>query len=232
MNPNIQALLDLQVTDKQRLTHKLARDAKLKKLADADKTWQAAEADAVSAQGEIDRVGALIRQYTVDVERCEKAVGDLRLKQPEAKTNKEYMDLMNGIEAAKLEKVKRETSLKELMGKVAELTAKAAAATEKAAGIKASRDSIAATAEAAKQPSAEEVALQAQYDDLRTHVDPAFLEHYERLIKAHHKTPLLRVDPTTRATPFGSLQSNNHIEQLKAGKLVIDRTSNGILYLA
>ena len=232
MNPNIQALLDLQVTDKQRLTHKLARDAKLKKLAEADKNWHAAEAVAVSAQGEIDRVGALIRQYTADVERCEKAVSDLRLKQPEAKTNKEYMDLMNGIEAAKLEKVKRETSLKELMGKVAELTAKAAAATEKAAGIKASRDSIAATAEAAKQPSTEEAALQAQYDDLRTHVEPAFLEHYERLIKAHHKTPLLRVDPVTRATPFGSLLSNNHIEQLRAGKLVIDRTSNGILYLA
>ncbi len=231
MNPNIQALLDLQVTDKQRLTHKLARDAKLKKLADAEKTWKAAEVTATSAQGEVDRLGSLIRQYTADVERCEKAVVELRAKQPEAKTNKEYMDLINGIEASKLEKVKRETSLKELQGRVDELTAKAKAANDKSAQLKATHDTIAAEAEASKTPSAAEAELQKQYDELRKTVEPSFLEHYERLVKVHHKTPLLRVDPATRATPFGTLLSANHLEQLRAGKLVIDRTTNGILFL-
>ena len=231
MNPNIQALLDLQVTDKQRLTHKLARDAKLKKLADAEKAWKAAETTATSAQGEVDRLGSLIRQYTADVERCEKAVVELRAKQPEAKTNKEYMDLINGIEASKLEKVKRETSLKELQGRVDELTAKAKAANDKSAQLKATHDTIAAEAEASKTPSAAEAELQKQYDELRKTVEPSFLEHYERLVKVHHKTPLLRVDPATRATPFGTLLSANHLEQLRAGKLVIDRTTNGILFL-
>lgn len=231
MNPNIQALLDLQVTDKQRLTHKLARDAKLKKLADAEKTWKAAEVTAVSAQGEVDRLGSLIRQYTADVERCEKTVVELRAKQPEAKTNKEYMDLINGIEASKLEKVKRETSLKELQGRVDELTAKAKAANDKSAQLKATHDAIAAEAEASKVPSPAEAELQKQYDELRKTVEPSFLEHYERLVKVNHKTPLLRVDPATRSTPFGTLLSANHLEQLRAGKLVIDRTTNGILFL-
>ncbi len=231
MNPNIQALLDLQVIDKQRLTHKRAREALLKKLLDAEKAWHAAEAAATSAQGEIDRVGALIRQYHADVERCEKSVVDLRAKQPEAKTNKEYMDLINGIESAKLEKVKRETSLKELQTRVDGLTTKAAEAQAKAAQLKGLHDGIATTAEAAKVPGAEEAGLQQQYDELRKTVEPAFLETYERLIKANHKTPLLRVDPATRATPFGALLSHNHVEQIKAGKLVIDRATNGILYI-
>jgi predicted nucleic acid-binding Zn-ribbon protein len=231
MNPNIQALLDLQVIDKQRLTHKRAREALLKKLLDAEKTWQAAAAAATSAQGEVDRVGALIRQYHTDVERCDKSVTDLRARQPEAKTNKEYMDLINGIESAKLEKVKRETSLKELQTRVDGLAAKAAEAVTKTNQLKELHDAVAVTAEAAKTPGAEEAALQQQYDDLRKTVEPAFLEHYERLIKANHKSPLLRVDPATRATPFGALLSHNLVEQIKAGKLVIDRATNGILYL-
>ena len=232
MNPHIQALLDLQVIDKQRLTHKRGRDAKLKKLADAEKAWKAASEAAVSAQGEVDRLGALTRQYTADVERCDKTVADLRAKQPEAKTNKDYMDLINGIEAAKLEKVKRETSLKEIQSRVDDLIAKAAEAATRAEQAKTTLQTIATDAEAAKVPTPEEAALQQQYDELRNVVDPAFLEHYERLIKANHKTPLLRVDVATRSTPFGTLLSPNYVEQLRAGKLVIDRTTNAILYLA
>ena len=231
MNSNIQALLDLQVIDKQRLTLKQAREARLHKAAEADKAVSTALAAAAAAQAEVDRLGALIRQYTVDVERCDKTVTELRAKQPEAKTNKEYMDLINGIEASKLEKVKRETSLKELQGRVDELTAKAKAANDKSAQLKATHDTIAAEAEASKTPSAAEAELQKQYDELRKTVEPSFLEHYERLVKVHHKTPLLRVDPATRATPFGTLLSANHLEQLRAGKLVIDRTTNGILFL-
>jgi predicted nucleic acid-binding Zn-ribbon protein len=231
MNSNIQTLLDLQVIDKQRLTLKRAREAKLAKLVSADKALLAADTAAASAHNEVDRLGAMIRQYTADVERCDKTVSELRGKQPESKTNKEYMDLINGIEAAKLEKVKRETSLKELTARVDALTAKASEADAAVAKTKSAQQSTAVEAESSKQPTAEESALQAQYDDAKMTVDPAFIEHYERLIKAHHKTPLLRVDPATRATPFGSLLSPNHLEQLKAGKLVIDRATNGILYL-
>lgn len=231
MNPNIQALLDLQVIDKQRLTLKLAREARLHKASDAEKSWVSADAAATSAQGEVDKLGALIRQYTVDVERCDKAVVDLRAKQPEAKTNKEYMDLINGIEAAKLEKVKRETSMKELAARVDDLVAKATAAKGKAGQLKGGHDALLADAEAAKVPTAAESELQRQYDERRNAVVPEFIEHYERLVKARHKTPLLRVDPKTRSTPFGSLLSHNLVEQLKADKLVIDRATNGILYL-
>jgi len=231
MNSNIQTLLDLQVIDKQRLALKRAREAKLAKLAAAEKAMVAADAAAASAINEIDRLGAMIRQYTADVERCDKTVTDLRGKQPESKTNKEYMDLINGIEAAKLEKVKREASLKELMGRVDALTVKANDAKEAAAKVKVAHDATAIEAHSAKVPTAEESALQAQYDEAKHTVEPTFIEHYERLIKAHHKTPLLRVDAATRATPFGSLLSPNHVEQLKAGKLVIDRATNGILYL-
>lgn len=231
MNSNIQTLLDLQVIDKQRLALKRAREAKLAKLMAADKAMQAADAAAASAHNEVDRLGAMIRQYTADVERCDKTVTDLRAKQPESKTNKEYMDLINGIEAAKLEKVKREASLKELTARVDALTAKANEANEAAIKVKAAHDATAIDAESAKVPTAEEAALQVQYDEAKRTVEPAFIEQYERLIKAHHKTPLLRVDPNTRATPFGSLLSPNHVEQLKAGKLVIDRATNGILYL-
>ena len=231
MNSNIQTLLDLQVIDKQRLALKRAREAKLAKLVAADKAMQSADAAAASANNEVDRLGALIRQYTADVERCDKTVTDLRGKQPESKTNKEYMDLINGIEAAKLEKVKREASLKELTARVDDLTAKANAAKETAIKVKSAHDSTAVEAESAKVPTSEEAALQVQYDEAKRTVEPSFIEHYERLIKAHHKTPLLRVDPNTRATQFGSLLSPNHVEQIKAGKLVIDRATNGILYL-
>ncbi len=231
MNSNIQTLLDLQVIDKQRLTLQRAREAKLAKLAAAEKARLAADAAAAAAQAEVDRLGAMIRQYTTDVERCEKTVNDLRAKQPDSKTNKEYMDLINGIEGAKLEKVKREASLKELTGRVDALTLKVGEATAAAEKVRLAHDAIATDAETAKIPTAAESALQVQYDEAKRTVDPTFIEHYERLVKAHHKTPLLRVDPTTRATPFGSLLSSNHVEQLKSGKLVIDRTTNGILYL-
>jgi hypothetical protein len=81
-------------------------------------------------------------------------------------------------------------------------------------------------------PCAEESALDAQYAERRAQVEPAFLEVYERLVKAMHKAPLLRVDPVTRATPLGAVLSFNQVEQIRMGKLVIDRTSNAILYLS
>ena len=71
MNPSIVALLDLQVIDKRRLALKQAREQKQGKVADAEKTAAAAEAAAAAATAEVERMGALIRQYHADVERCD-----------------------------------------------------------------------------------------------------------------------------------------------------------------
>jgi predicted nucleic acid-binding Zn-ribbon protein len=230
MNASIQALLELQVIDRQRLTLRAAREAKLKKKAAGEKAYADADHAANLAQAEVDRQAALDRQYRQDVERCERTVVELRAKQPEAKTNSDYMALMNGIEQAKLEKVKRESSLKDLVKRIAELQTKADAVRAKAERVKALADAAAADATEALVPTPEEAALQAQYDERRTEVLPAFLEHYERLVKANHKSPLMRVDASSRATPLGAVLSHHQMEQIRSGVLVLDR-NNAILYL-
>jgi predicted nucleic acid-binding Zn-ribbon protein len=231
MLSSLNALLDLQVIDHERQKHLQARLAKAKKLAVAQAQAAAAASAAEAAQGEVGKLDALIRQYTTDVERCDATVTELKAKQPEAKTNKEYMDLVNGIEAAKLEKVKREASLKELKARTDALQAKADEAKTKADTAAATAAQVAVAAAGSDQPTAEEKELQSRYDAKKQEVEPAFLEQYERLVKSKAKQPLLRVDPTSRATPFGALLSPNKLEQLRAGKLVIDQQTNAILYL-
>jgi predicted nucleic acid-binding Zn-ribbon protein len=155
----------------------------------------------------------------------------MRSKQMGAKTNKEYMAIINGIEQAKLEKGHREQSIKDLETRVKDLETKAAAAAQAVTAAKAKRDEVASHA-GNKEPGAEESELQRRYDEIKAGIDPAFLEVYERLVKANHKMPLMRVDPQSRSTVFGSVVSHNQVEQIRLGKLVIDRTSNAILYLA
>jgi hypothetical protein len=43
--------------------------------------------------------------------------------------------------------------------------------------------------------------------------------------------PLMRIDPKTRSTAYGSIISHNMIEQIRMGKLVIERGTNCILYV-
>jgi hypothetical protein len=50
-------------------------------------------------------------------------------------------------------------------------------------------------------------------------------------VKANHKMPLMRIDPKNRSTAYGSIISHNMIEQIRMGKLVIERGSNAIMYL-
>ena len=69
MSPSIDALLDLQVIDKQRLSLKRAREAEQSKQIEAEKALAAAQAAAAAAQAEVDKVGALTRQYATDVTR-------------------------------------------------------------------------------------------------------------------------------------------------------------------
>jgi predicted nucleic acid-binding Zn-ribbon protein len=231
MNPSIAALLDLQVIDKKRQALKQAREGRRSKLSDAEKAWKAAEAAAAAATAEVDKLGALVRQYTTDSARCDATIADLRAKQMAAKTNKDYMSIINGIETAKVEKTMRETSIKEIGAKLDALKEKAAKSAEQALALKAEHDRVATEMGAPDQASPEEQEIDRQYDARKAEVDPAFLEVYERLVKARHKMPLARVDPNTRATPMGVIIGHNQVEQIRMGKLVIDRASNSILYL-
>lgn len=232
MNVSIDALLELQVIDKQRLTLKRARLQKGATLADARKAAVAGEEAAKAVEAEIEKKNALVRQYTADLARCDATITDLRQKQMSAKTNKEYMAIINGIEAARLEKNHRDQSLKELAAKMQELTDKLAKAKEQAATVAAQLAGVEKDTAAGTQATPEEQALQAQYDARKATVDPKFLEVYERLVAAKHPRPLMRVDPTTRSTPVGAVISHNQLEQIRMGKLVICSGTNAILYIA
>ena len=231
MNANIAALLDLQVIDKKRLVLKHAREDRHAKLAEAEKAWKTSETNTVTAATEVDKLGALMRQYTADSARCDATIADLRTKQMGAKTNKDYMAIINGIELAKAEKVMREASIKEITTRLETLREKAVKAQEQSATLKTEYERVAAESGTPDQASPEEAAVQKLYDEKKASIDAAFLEAYERLVKARHPQPLAKVNPVTRATPMGVMISHNQIEQIRMGKLVIDRTSNSIMYL-
>jgi predicted nucleic acid-binding Zn-ribbon protein len=229
MHP-IVALLELHAIDQRRQSLKQERDRRTAKVVEAGKRLAAAQAAAQAAQAEVDRLGALARQYQADMQRCDATITDLRAKQMGAKTNKDYMAIINGIEQAKSERNQREQSVKDLAGRTAVLQQKADAAQATATTVQAEHDQVAAAAGDTTVSPAEQ-ALQAEYDAAKAKVDPAFLDVYERLVKARHRMPLVRVDPRTRSTPTGAIASHNQVEQIRMGKLVIDRNTNGILYL-
>ena len=224
MNPSIDALLDLQVIDKRRLSLKLAREQQHARVGEGEKLYQAALAAEAAAAADVERMGALVRQYTSDVARCDTTLAELRSKQMNAKTNKEYMAIINSIETSKQEKALREQSVKELGGRIKEMEAKVAAAKEQAAQLKLKFEELKASTGGSDKPSE---ALIAGGISER----PAFLEVYERLVKANHKMPLMRVEPHSRSTAFGGVISHNQVEQIRMGKLVVDRGSNAILYI-
>lgn len=231
MNSSIEALLDLQVIDKKRLTLKRAREQQNGQVDDAGKAAEVAAVTAIAATAEVEKLGALIRQYTADVARCDVTIAELRSQQMNAKTNKEYMVIINGIEAAKLEKANREASVKELSSKIEVLETKAKTAKAQASALTDAANDVKSTNAAAVKPTEEEQILQKRYDEIRGTIDPAFLEAYERLVKANHKMPLMRIDPKSRSTAYGTIISHNMIEQIRMGKLVIERGSNAIMYL-
>ncbi len=230
MNPSIAALLELQLIDKKRQSQRNSSDNLRARLEEARKALAAAQAAAKVAQDENEKIQALIRQYEKDAQRCEQTITDLRNQQPTAKTNKDYMALINGIEQAKVEKSMREQSLKDLGGRIEGITQKAAAADAKVKESQAKIDDLTAKS-GSGQVTPEEAAIQAEYDAKKAAVDPDWLKVYERLVKARHPSPLMKVDPKTRATPVGVVLSHNQLEQIRLGKLVIDRTTNAILYV-
>jgi predicted nucleic acid-binding Zn-ribbon protein len=230
MNPSIAALVALQSIDRRRLTLRKDRDARAGKIDQARKALAAAQAAAAACDAETEKVQALHRQYQADVARCETQIAAARSQQQAAKTNKEYMAIINGIEQAKSEKALREQSLKELDTRIAGLAGKREAAVATQAAAQAAV-TAADTAAGGLDATPEEAAAQTEYDQRKRDVLPEFLEHYERLMKAGHKSPLMAVDPKTRATPVGVVLSHNQCEQIRSGKLVIERMTNAILYL-
>ena len=78
MISSIEALLDLQVIDKKRLTLKKAREQQYGQVDDARKAAEAAEGAAIAATAEVERLGALVRQYTTDAGRCDTSVAAAR----------------------------------------------------------------------------------------------------------------------------------------------------------
>ncbi len=231
MAESVTALLELWSIDQRRRKLSLVRDSATGAASKVETTWKAAEAAAIAAKAEVDRLDALIRQYTADVERCDKTIAGLAQKKLGAKSNKEYMEIHNGIEQARAEKTQREQSVKEQTLRQADLAAKAQGAVDKAAAAKADFEAASGKVGAAGGPTADEQDLDAQAAAVKARIDPEFLQVYDRLIKSGHKMPLMRVDPKTRTTPVGAILSHNQVEQIRQGKLVIDRGSNAILYL-
>jgi predicted nucleic acid-binding Zn-ribbon protein len=231
MADNVAALLELWAIDQRRRELSKGRDSASAGANKLEVAWKTTEAAATAARAESDRMDALIRQYAADVERCDKTVAELAQKKAGAKSNKEYMDIHNGIEQARLEKTQREQSVKELNTRKADLEAKAAAALAKVAVAKAEYDAAAGKAGAVGGPTADEQTLAAQADAIKARIEPEFLQPYEKLVKSGHKSPLMRVDPKTRTTPVGAILSHNQVEQIRQGKLVIDRGTNAILYM-
>jgi predicted nucleic acid-binding Zn-ribbon protein len=231
MAASIAALLELWSIDQRRLGLSRVRDDATAVAAKAEAAWKAVESSAAAAKADAERIDALIRQYAADTERCDRTVAELSQKKLSAKSNREYMDIHNAIEQARAEKTQREQSVKELATRKADLEAKAAAAAEKAGAAKAEAEAATAKVGAAGGPSAEEREVSDQATAIRARIDPEFLAVYDRLVKSGHKSPLVRVDPKTRATPHGALLSHNQLEQIRQGKLVIDRGTNAILYI-
>ncbi len=231
MHPHLKSLLDLHEVNLQRQRLIKGREGRESTIAEAQRAYAAAQQLADEAATKAGNMDALIRQYTADVERCESRIAELRAQQMTAKTNKEYLTIINGIEESKAEMNLRRQSLSGLNEQVGALQAEAeqlqARADERKAKLAETRAELAGADEQAES----EAELQRIYDEKKQAVDPAFLEHYERLIVANHPMPLMRVDPTRRATPLGNVISHNHLEQVRLGNLVKEATNNAILYV-
>ena len=233
MHANYVALLDLHNVNTQRqrlLSGRTGRNDQLAKLkAQAAKVFAFAD----KAQADVEQTDALLRQYTDDVTRCDETIAKLREQQMAAKTNKEYMASINGVEEAKAEKKIRLESLNNLNAQIDELRAKAEAAEEQRTTAQLKVEELEQENANAGNGNADdsENELERIYQEKKQTVDPKFLEHYERLIKAKHKFPLMKVDPNTRTTPMGNMLTHNQLEFIRQGQLVVDTSNNAILYI-
>ncbi|TVR44419.1 MAG: hypothetical protein EA402_07015 [Planctomycetota bacterium] len=231
MHPAIAQLLDLHQVNEQRQRLRSTREGRDSKRQQAEAALAKFQRLQQAAAKKVDDQGALIRQYTADVERCDAQIQELRGKQMEAKTNKEYLECINGVEHAKAEKKLRQESLTSLGSQVEALQAQAAAAQAKLDEIQGKYDNFMAGLEEPADAATSAEELERIYQEKRRNCDAKFLEVYERLIEARHKHPLIPIHPLTRATPLGQIISHNDCERIRNGQLVTDPMTNGILYL-
>ena len=231
MHPAITQLLDLHQVNVQRQRLIQDRSGREDKRRQADQALAKFTALSQTSRQMVEDQGALIRQYTADVERCDTDIQSFRARQMEAKSNKEYLECINGIENAKAEKKLREESLANLNASVEELQQKAEAAEAKLAEIQGKYDQFVANLQESEEAGRSSAELERLYQEKRQGLDPKFLEVYERLIEAKHHMPLISVDPLTRATPLGQIISHNDCERIRGGQLVTDPMTNGILYI-
>lgn len=231
MHEHIKALLALDDINRQRLI--LARQRQDRESAIAAAREQAAKAAKLAEEAERKAGGmdALIRQYTSDVERCDQTVVELRGKQMMAKSNKDYLAIINGIEEAKHEKKQRVASLANVGGEVDKLREHADALAATAAAAASAVDALIAEQADRSEAGEAEAELDRLYAEAKAKVDAKYLEVYERLIQANHPRPLMQVDGSTRATPMGNMISTQKLEALRLGQLVTDPSSNAILYV-
>jgi predicted nucleic acid-binding Zn-ribbon protein len=232
MHPTMRALLDLHDINQQRQLLRKQRESRETSIKDAAEgaAKTALKADAASAAAH--EADALMRQYEQDIANADARIETLREKQMSAKTNKEYLIVINGIEDSKNIKKIRNERLTDLRSKIEGLQQAAATAAQlreqALARVEEIRNSNQGGIDASDTSEAE---LDRIYAEKRQPVDGKFLEAYERLIAGGHPMPLLPIDPRTRATPYGNLISMNHIEQIRKGGLICDHTSSAILYV-
>ena len=231
MHETFTSLLDLHEVNIQRqllVKERRSREAKVTQAAEALASATAAREQAETAATSSD---ALIRQYTADIKRCDHTIEEMREKQMSAKTNKEYLACINGVEEAKSEKRLREQSLADLNARIDTLKEAAEKAKQAEAAAAELHEAAKLELESATVEAESEAELERIYQEKKAAVDAKFLEVYERLITAKHPMPLMKVDGATRATPMGNRINTQALEQLRLGQLVTDSSSNAILYV-
>ena len=231
MHESIKALLELHDIDRQRLILKKDRERRESGIAEAQAELDAANEKADAAVAEADEYSALITQKQADIENADKTIEELREKQSSAKTNKEYMAIINGIEEAKSSRAMAQEKLDEVQANIDEIKANAEAVHAKREEIKAKVEATIKELESSADAEISEAELDRMYEEQAPKVDAKFLEVYERLTKSNHPMPLMPIDPHSRATPYGSLISQNQMEQIRMGTLSIDQSNNAILYI-
>lgn len=231
MHPHIRELIALHDIDRRRRRMVEEREKREQRQDRAKRALANANTAAEDAAEKATGADALIRQYTARIDELQEKVTTLRAQQMEAKSNKDYVSILNGIEEANAEAKLTREKLADLHANIDAMKAKAEAIAEKRDAVKAKHDEILEVTESDTDVDTSEAELNRMYTEQRSKVESNFLEVYERLVSAKHPMPVMPVDPNTRATPMGNVLPSHNFEKLMGGELMIDEASNAILYL-
>jgi predicted nucleic acid-binding Zn-ribbon protein len=232
MHPHITELLALHEIDRSRQRLVGEREKREQRQLRAERALANANAAATEAAEKAVGADALIRQYSSRIEELQEQIASLRAQQMEAKSNKDYVAILNKIEEANAEaKLTREKPA-DLRANIDAMKARAEAISAKRDVVKAKHDEVLEACTGETDVDASEAELTRLYREQRSKVESNFLEVYERLVSSKHPMPVMPVDPKSRATPMGNVLPSHNFERLMGGELMIDEASNAILYLA